>query len=213
MNILGGSSGIMAAVMVAAVIAIGLGLGGCGGNQFAAVNQAALADRAAVQSADSLLTYKNPDGSAAPKISVADATKVLAGAATARASLAAWELAVVDGNGNIITTAANAANGALQSLSAIMNNLPAAKIAPATGRTKLALKPATAPTVTGNKKLTPASVVAIIQIAADLSPIITDWINTAFNQTNVTDATVQATLQGLDQDMAQLRAHIAAAGG
>jgi hypothetical protein len=168
------------------------------------VYEGVLADDATVVTTTTLI--------AAGNLSPATGRQIYAGAITSRASLNAWYAAVQAGDADGVSSAASAANAGLQVLAQQLTELENERLLRArskAGRNGLALSQLSRQSTADSKaKVSPAVVIALIQIAADLTPQIVGWINSATAGGTVTDAQVQTAFARLDTDLANLLAAI-----
>jgi hypothetical protein len=116
------------------------------------------------------------------------------------------------GDADGVSSAASAANAGLQVLAQQLTELENQHLLGArskAGRNGLALSQLSRQSTADSKaKVSPAVVIALIQIAADLTPQIVGWINSATAGGTVTDAQVQTAFARLDTDLANLLAAI-----
>jgi hypothetical protein len=207
------SSGLAVLVTVIAVV-VCAALAACGSGQtgaYAACRQTVIATDAGVTTGGTLL--------AGASISKGDALVILDVARPAYEAEKAWKLAIDSGNTDAITTAAAAVQPTLAKLLEELQALQQKKnlkVNPAAGRARLSIasirehvappqEASPAGADPSKKKIDLVAAVTIIQLVADLTPKIVDWINAA-SARGVTAADVQASLDTLGRDIATLEA-------
>jgi hypothetical protein len=179
-----------------------LSMVGCA-NQQTVIYQSAIALDAPVVTTTILLK------TVPPKVSPANARDIYAAAVTAQSALVSWRQASTAKDANAATIASAAFNSALQTLAQQLTAIEqSGKVAVDRnlGRRRLQLHfQQPPPTANGKAKIGEvAAVIAIIQLAADLTPQIVAWVNAA-SAANVTDAQIDAQLQKLDTDLNTLK--------
>jgi hypothetical protein len=203
-----------------ALVLIALGalmlLAGCA-SPGVAIYQSTIAGRAAVQ-ATSPLVATNPANTQIRQIG----QDVSVAGATTHDALVAWNTARL--SGDAITTAANTAEAALVTLESKLGNLAAAhaqsgqqRAAATAAKAKLqvgrirAFVQANSEQYGSQKKIAPAAIAAILEIATTELPVLVNWINSALANNTVTDAQIQTELDGFAADLAGLDALLAPA--
>lgn len=173
-------------------------LGGCK-NNYANCRQTIVATDAGVVTATTLHTTGLISADDARPVSIA--AHALLGATTS------WKASLDAGDTNGAAIAARAATSAVGQLTAQLVLLESHnKLAthPQQGRYRLNLT-SNQPSADGRKKLGEVTAaVAILQLAADLTPQIVAWINAATAGDQVTSADAQAALTALARDLATL---------
>jgi hypothetical protein len=158
------------------------------------VYQFQIADDAAVVSAKSLYS--------AGSIDVGSARSILTDAVAAEAALRALDAANQGGDATAIAAALNAVEAALQALDQQL-----AGVAPAPASAALARQRVHVSAKPGDSI---AAYLAIIQLAAELTPELINWLNLATAQSGITEAQVAAEFVTLDADIQTLQAAITA---
>lgn len=180
-------------------------LGGCNTTPYGAVKQSIDATDVAMKTGNALLNTGTID--------VGDATTLYLAGTTAAAGETTW-LSDLESNQPVASTVADSVTAALGQISQIL----ARPKAPASISGKLALRLAIAQTSSSStpvakRVVDPATVIAIIQLAAQLTPQIEAWISSALSNTAPTAADANNSLALLQTDLGLFKSSINAHGG